>query len=73
MVSKLVGLDRPAEYPGSAGFSTRPAAAPLPACRRMTLEIGLVLALVVIAIAGFVWEKFPPDVVALGVLVVIAA
>jgi di/tricarboxylate transporter len=39
----------------------------------MTLEIALVLALVVIAMAGFVWEKFPPDVVALGVLVVIAA
>jgi hypothetical protein len=38
----------------------------------MTLEIALVLALVVIAMAGFVWEKFPPDVVALGVLVVIA-
>lgn len=38
----------------------------------MTLEIALVLALVVIAMVAFVWEKFPPDVVALGVLVVIA-
>jgi len=39
----------------------------------MTWEIAAVLAIVVIAIACFVWEKYPPDVVALTLFVVIAA
>jgi len=39
----------------------------------MTWEIAAVLALVVAALASFVWEKFPPDVVALCLFVVIAA
>ncbi len=39
----------------------------------MSWEIAAVLALVVAAIAAFVWEKFPPDVVALTLFVVIAA
>ncbi|PAW66816.1 MAG: SLC13 family permease [Opitutia bacterium Tous-C1TDCM] len=39
----------------------------------MSWEIAAVLALVLAAIAAFVWEKFPPDVVALTLFVVIAA
>lgn len=39
----------------------------------MTWEIAAVLALVLAALASFVWEKFPPDVVALCLFVVIAA
>lgn len=39
----------------------------------MSWEIAAVLALVVAAIVAFVWEKFPPDVVALTLFVVIAA
>ncbi len=39
----------------------------------MTWEIAAVLALVLAALASFVWEKFPPDVVALSLFVVIAA
>lgn len=39
----------------------------------MSWEIAAVLALVVAAIIAFVWEKFPPDVVALTLFVVIAA
>jgi di/tricarboxylate transporter len=39
----------------------------------MTWEIAAVLAIVLIAIACFVWEKYPPDVVALSLFVVIAA
>lgn len=39
----------------------------------MTWEIAAVLALVVAALVSFVWEKFPPDVVALCLFVVIAA
>ena len=38
----------------------------------MTWEIAVVLTLVVAAIASFVWEKFPPDVVALSLFVIIA-
>jgi len=38
----------------------------------MTWEIAAVLALVVVAIVSFVWEKFPPDVVALCLFVIIA-
>ncbi len=38
----------------------------------MTWEIAAVLAIVVAAIVSFVWEKFPPDVVALALFVVIA-
>jgi di/tricarboxylate transporter len=39
----------------------------------MSWEIAAVLALVVAAIVAFVWERFPPDVVALTLFVVIAA
>jgi len=38
----------------------------------MTWEIAAILALVVAAIVSFVWEKFPPDVVALCLFVIIA-
>ncbi|MBL9212148.1 MAG: SLC13 family permease [Opitutaceae bacterium] len=38
----------------------------------MTWEIAAVLVIVVAAIVSFVWEKFPPDVVALCLFVVIA-
>lgn len=38
----------------------------------MTWEIAAVLALVVVAIICFVWEKVPPDMVALGLFVVIS-
>ena len=39
----------------------------------MTWEIAIVLMLVVAAIASFLWEKFPPDIVALSFFVIIAA
>lgn len=40
---------------------------------RMTWQIALVLILLVCAIAAFVWEKFPPDIVALTLFVVVVA
>ena len=39
----------------------------------MTWEIAFVFALLVIALACFVWEKFPPDLTAMGLLVIIVA
>jgi di/tricarboxylate transporter len=54
-------------------FSAGRGLARLPRSPPMTWEIAAVLALVLLAIVSFVREKFPPDVIALSLFVIIAA